>query len=114
MGIYKSILVFLFLMLIKTAAFSQKSTDDFSGKWKTAEGGIIEISRKESGFIGVGVLKKFVVLKDLQFKDGKWVSEMTNPAKNQTANCELLLEVNRIKIIARKGFFSKTIYWTKL
>jgi hypothetical protein len=104
----------LFLLLITTAGFSQKATDDFSGKWKTEEGGIIEISRKELGFIGVGVLKKFVVLKDLQFKDGKWVSEMSNPTKNQTANCELLLEVNRIKIIARKGIFSKTLYWAKL
>ncbi len=114
MVISKSFLVILFLMLMKTAVFSQRATNDFSGKWKTEEGGIIEISRKELGFIGVGVLKKFVVLKDLQFKDGKWVSEMTNPTKKQTANCELLVEVNRIKIIARKGIFSKTIYWTKL
>jgi hypothetical protein len=114
MGICKSFFLILFLMLIATAVFSQRATDDFSGKWKTEEGGIIEISRKELGFIGVGILKKFVVLKDLQFKDGKWVSEMSNPTQNQTANCELLLEVNRIKIIARKGIFSKTFYWSKL
>ena len=114
MRIYKSVMLCLFSILFCNLAFSQKATDDFSGKWKTEEGGTIEVSRKGAGFIGVGVLKKLVVLKDLQFKNGKWVSEMTNPTKNQTANCELLLEGNSIKIIARKGFFSKTIYWTKL
>jgi hypothetical protein len=114
MRIYKSCIFFLFLIFIKTTVFSQKATDNFSGKWKTEEGGTIEVSRTESGFIGVGVARKYVVLKNLQFKNGKWVSEMTNPVKNQTANCELLLEGNRIKIIARKGLFSKTIYWEKL
>jgi hypothetical protein len=114
MRIYKVILVLSFLIFLSINALSQKATDDFSGKWKTEEGGIIEVVRKESGFIGVGVIKKVVILKDLQFKKEKWVSEMTNPIKNQTANCELILEGNRIKIIARKGLFSKTIYWTKL
>ncbi len=105
---------FLFLILLSNVAFSQKATDDFSGKWKTEEGGIVEISRFEKGFIGVGAVKKIVIMKDLEFVNGKWVSEMTNPTKHQTANCELVLEANRIKIIARKGIFSKTIYWTKL
>ena len=94
--------------------FFKKATDDFSGKWKTEEGGKIEITKKAGGFIGVGIIKKLVILKDLQFITGKWVSEITNPLKNRTANCELFLENNRIKIIARKGIFSKTIYWTKL
>jgi hypothetical protein len=114
MSHYKVFFLFSFLLLISSVVFSQKATDDFSGIWKTEEGGMIEISKKENGFIGMGLAKKILILKDLQFINGKWVSEMTNPIKNQTANCELFLEANRIKIIARKGIFSKTIFWTKL
>ncbi len=114
MNHFKSVLLFAFLILGSNLAYSQKATDDFCGKWKTEEGGTIEITKKDEGFIGIGVLRKWVILKDLQFVNGKWVSEMTNPIKNRTANCELVLENNRIKIIARKGIFSKTIYWTKL
>jgi uncharacterized protein (DUF2147 family) len=94
-------------------SFSQKPTDDFSGKWKTEEGGVVEISKKEAGFIGLGVPAKKVIIKDLQFKEGKWVSEINNPIKNVIANGEFLLDGNRIKIIAKKSVFSKTIYWTK-
>ena len=114
MNHFKSCLLFSFLMFGSSFAFSQKATDDFSGKWETEEGGKIEITKKGGGFIGVGMIKKFVILKDLQFNTGKWVSEINNPLKNRTANCDLFLENNRIKIIARKGFFYKTIYWTKL
>jgi uncharacterized protein (DUF2147 family) len=95
-------------------AFSQKASDDFSGKWKTDEGGTIEISKKDGGFIGIGVTTKKLVIKDLQFKNGKWVSEIRNPLKDITANGEFILEGNKLKIIARKAFFSKTLYWIRL
>lgn len=111
---YKMVTLFLLFLLIGKNAFSQKATDDFSGKWKTEEGATVEISRKETGFIGVGAINKKTIVKDLQFKDGNWVSEITNPIKNVTANAVFLIEGNRLKIVAKKGFFSKTIYWTKL
>ncbi len=111
---YKKAFILIILIFIGKFAFSQKSTDDFSGKWKTEEGGVIEISKKENGFVGLGVPAKKVIVKDLQFKDGKWVSELNNPIKNVTANGEFIMEGNRIKIIAKKSVFSKTIYWTKL
>jgi len=101
----------LFLMSISLHA--QKATDDFSGIWKTEEGGIIEITRKDAGFVGIGIKTKKIVVKDLQFKNGKWVSEISNPLKSITANGEFILEGNKLKIIARKAFFSKTIYWTR-
>lgn len=111
---YKSVLFFTILMFLGEYAFSQKVTDDFSGKWKTEEGATVEISKKETGFTGVGAINKKTIVKDLQFKDRSWVSEITNPVKNVTANAIFLLEGNRIKIVAKKGFFSKTFYWSKL
>jgi len=111
---YKKALILSLLVFMCKFAFSQKSTDDFSGKWKTEEGGVVEISKKENGFVGLGVPAKKLIVKDLQFKDGKWVSEISNPIKNVTANGEFIMEGTRIKIIAKKSVFSKTLYWTKL
>ncbi|MCX6206720.1 MAG: hypothetical protein NTZ19_10765 [Bacteroidetes bacterium] len=110
---HKSLALFTLMLFIGFCSFAQKSTDDFSGKWKTEEGNIIEISKNGTGFIGMGTIHKQVIVKDLQFKDNKWVSEITNPIKNITANGEFLLDGNKIKIVARKSIFSKTIYWTK-
>ena len=109
----KKAFILIILIFIGKFAFSQKSTDDFSGKWKTEEGAVVEISKKDNGFIGLGVPAKKLIVKDLQFRDGKWISEIYNPIKNVTANGEFLLEGNKIKIIAKKSVFSKTIYWTK-
>lgn len=110
----KFTLLLAIFFLITNVVFSQKISDDFSGKWKTAEGGTIEITKKDAGFQGIGVTTKKVVVKDLQFKNGKWVSELRNPLKDIVANGEFILEGNQLKIIARKSFFSKTIYWTRL
>jgi hypothetical protein len=114
MNNYKKVLILSLIIFMGKFAYSQKSTDDFSGKWKTEEGSVIEISKKENGFIGLGVPAKKLIVKDLQFKDGKWVSEINNPIKNVTANGEFLIEGTRIKIVAKKSVFSKTLYWTKL
>jgi hypothetical protein len=111
---YKKTLILSLILFIGKFAFSQRPTDDFSGKWKTEEGGVVEFSKKENGFIGLGATSKKIVVKDLQFKEGKWLSEINNPLKNITANGEFLMEGNRIRIIARKSVFSKTLYWTKL
>lgn len=110
----KFIILISISFLITTVSFSQKASDDFSGKWKTEEGGTIEITKKDAGFQGVGVSTRKVVVKDLQFKNGKWVSEISNPLKDITANGEFILEGNKLKIIARKSFFSKTLYWVRL
>jgi uncharacterized protein (DUF2147 family) len=52
-------------------------------------------------------------LKDINFSDGKWLSAIYNPKKDVTADCELYLEGNQLKIVASKGLFSKTVIWTK-
>lgn len=110
---HKSFALFTLMMLVGSFSYAQKQSDDFSGKWKTAEGGVVEISKKGNGFVGFGAINKLLIVKDLQFKDNQWVSEITNPIKNITVNAEFLLDGNKIKIIAKKSLFSKTIYWTK-
>ena len=58
---------------------SQKSTDNFSGKWKTEEGVIIEIIKSDASFNGKPIGKNVFVLKDLTFTNGKWFGVLTNP-----------------------------------
>ena len=60
---------------------SQKSTDNFSGKWKTEEGVIIEIIKSDASFIGKPIGKNVFVLKDLTFTSGKWFGVLTNPKR---------------------------------
>ena len=104
--------VFLVGILMSSVTFAQGVTDDFSGKWKTDEGDII-ISKSAAGFVGEAEKKKVVILKDINFSAGQWVSVIYNPKKDVTADCELYLEGNQLKIVATKGLFSKTVVWTK-
>ena len=110
---YKKIVVLLWALLTSAVTFAQEATDDFAGKWKTAEGNSVVISKMGTGFIGQIVEKKIVVLKDINFSEGKWIAVVYNPIKDITADCELFLEGTHLKIVATKGLFSKTIYWTK-
>lgn len=66
---------------------SQKSTDNFSGKWKTEEGVIIEITKSEASFNRKPIGKNIFVIKDITFTNGKWFGVLTNPKKKVTANC---------------------------
>lgn len=108
-----NIFVFLVGILMSSVTFAQGASDDFSGKWKTDEGDIIIISKSAAGFVGEAEKKKIVILKDINFSAGQWVSVIYNPKKDVTADCELYLEGNQLKIVATKGLFSKTVVWTK-
>jgi hypothetical protein len=99
--------------LTTTLTFAQKPTDDFSGKWKTTEGKIITISKTGTSFIGKAEDNKTIVLNQVKFSEKKWSAIISNPKENKTANCELILEGENLKIIAKKGIMSKTIIWTK-
>jgi len=106
--------IFAFFILFTTSfTFAQKATDNFAGKWKSAEGTIIEITKSGAVFIGKPTGKSVEVLKNLTFQNGKWVGILTNPLKNTTANCEAYLEGRKIKFVAKKGIMSKEIFWTK-
>lgn len=61
---------------------SQKSTDNFSGKWKKEEGVTIEIIKSDASFNGKPIGKNVFVLKDLTFNNGKWFGVLTNPKRS--------------------------------
>ncbi len=102
--------VFIFLF---NYAFAQKASDDFTGKWKAPKGDIIRIHKTKIGFIGKTIKEGVVVLKDVKFAEGKWTAVIMNPRENIVADCELILELGKLKIIAKKGPFQKSLYWTK-
>jgi len=110
----KEILSLIFALFMSSLAVAQKSTDNFSGQWKTAEGNIVEITKLGLGFIGKPKDRDVVVLKDLLFINGHWKGTLNNPVKNTTANCEAYLEGNKIRFVAIKGIMKKEIFWTKI
>ena len=103
--------LFIVVSLLTTSfALAQKATDNFAGKYKTDDGGIITIAKTTTGFVGTDETKK-IVLKDVKFDGKEWKATIYNPKKDMTASAEILLVGNKLKIVAHKGFLSKTIYW---
>ena len=100
----------LIVLAFTSVTFAQKATDNFAGKYKTDDGGIVTITKTASGFVGIDDTKK-VVLKDVKFDGKEWKAVVINPKKDIVANGEILLEGNKLKIVAHKGFLAKTIYW---
>ncbi len=98
------------ILLTTTFALAQKATDNFAGKYKTDDGGIITVTKTSTGFLGTDETKK-VVLKDVKFDGKEWKATIINPKKDITASGKILLVGNKLKIVAHKGFISKTIYW---
>jgi hypothetical protein len=109
----KKIIPLFTALLFTVFAMAQKSTDNFTGRWKTAEGAIIEINKSGLAFIGKPQRKDVVVLYNLTFTDGKWKGILSNPKKNTSANCEAYLEGNKIRFVVKKGMMKKEIVWTK-
>ena len=56
---------------MSSAAFAQKATDNFAGKYKTDDGGIVTITKTATGFVGINETKAFV-LKDVKFDGKEW------------------------------------------
>jgi len=104
------IITHIFFTLI---VYAQKASDDFSGKWKAPKGAIIIVSKTAEGFIGKTEVEDALVLKDVQYKNKKWTAIVMNPKEKLTAKCELILQPTKLKIIAKKGIFRKTLYWKK-
>lgn len=101
------------LMFFAALTFAQKASDDFTGKWKAPKGAIIIVTKTNDGFIGKTEAENVLVLKDVKFNANKWTAIIMNPKENLTAQCELILLATKIKIIAKKGMFHRTLYWTK-
>ena len=103
----------LIALAFTSVTFAQKATDNFAGKYKTDDGGLVTISKTASGFVGIDDTKK-VVLKEVKFDGKEWKAVVINPKKDIVANGEILLEGNKLKIVAHKGFLSKTVYWEEI
>ena len=106
----KKLFYLMIAVTMSFAAFAQKATDNFAGKYKTDDGEIVTITKTATGFIGMDEMK-MVVLKDVKFDGKEWKATIINPKKDMTASGEILIEGNKLKIVARKGPMSKTIYW---
>lgn len=104
------ILVFLVLTVV---AYGQKSTDDFSGKWKTDKGDLIEITKNGNSYTGTAGEKKKIVLENLHFANGKWTATIIKPKDGEKVDAILTLTDNKINIFVSKGMISKTIVWIK-
>ncbi|WP_338876878.1 hypothetical protein WBJ53_14585 [Spirosoma sp. SC4-14] len=108
------LLIFCVLVGLTSRLFAQKPTDNFAGNYKTDDDGVlIVISKTSTGFVGVDPAKR-VVLKDIKFTDGRWKGIVYNPKKDITAECEVYLVGNKLKIVAHKGILTKTVYWDKV
>jgi len=106
--------IFCLLFGLTSSLSAQKATDNFAGNYKTDDDGVlIVISKTSTGFVGIDPNKR-VVLKDIKFVDGQWKGIVYNPRKDITAECELYLVGNKLKIVAHKGILTKTVYWEKL
>jgi hypothetical protein len=100
-------------VLFSTFILAQKANDNFTGRWKAPKGDIIRVYKTKHSFIGKTVNEGTVVLKNVKFADGKWTAIIMNPREKIIADCELILETGKLKIIAKMGVFQKTLYWEK-
>jgi hypothetical protein len=108
--------IYLFFLILPSIQFQQKNhstKEDFVGRWKAPKGAIVVVSVLDEGFIGTTEIENALVLKDVKYLNGKWKATIMNPKEKLIAKCELILLPTKIKIIARKGIFRKTLYWTK-
>ncbi|GAB4028616.1 DUF2147 domain-containing protein [Spirosoma koreense] len=109
----QKLFIMTLLLSFTSRLFAQKPSDNLAGNYKTDDdGALIVISKTSTGFVGIDPAKR-IVLKDIKFVDGQWKGIVYNPKKDITATCELLLVDNKLKIVARKGIITKTIYWEK-
>ena len=102
------VLIFLF---IGTVAFAQKAgNESILGSYKTEDGALIKIEKTDQGILAIDPDKK-IILKELQKVGSKWVGIIQDPKNERSANCEITSEEGKLKIIARKGFITKTLIW---
>jgi hypothetical protein len=102
------------LTIFSSALFAQRTPDDICGKYKTnEEGAIIKILKKDGKVIAYDPSDK-QTLYNLKVEDGLLKGTVTDNRKNLTANCIVTLSGSTLKIVAKKAFITKTVYWTKI
>ena len=107
------IILTLILSITSITIYGQKSSDNFSGKWKTEKGIVIEIIKNGNIFTGIDIELKKITIQNLKFSNGKWMATVIKPKDGTKAIGTFTLEDNKIKIVAHKGIFSKTFFLIK-
>ena len=110
---YLKLIATTVFLIFQLASISQNTKENFVGKWIAPKGAVIIVSIKDDAFIGKTEKENAIVLTDVKFSNGKWQAVVLNPKENIKAKCELISYPTKLKIIARKGIFHKTIYWRK-
>ncbi|MHA3047672.1 hypothetical protein JSO59_010000 [Riemerella anatipestifer] len=107
------ILSVLLLGTLSTQMFGQKTAEAFVDKWKTQEEkAIINIVNKNGKILGYDPAGK-IAIQNFRLEDGKWKASLYDSKKDMSAEGEVYLQGNKLKIIARKAFLTKTMYWDK-
>jgi hypothetical protein len=114
MNRFKRVFITIIILSFQILLFSQTKKENFVGKWKAPKGAIIIVSILDDAFIGKTEKENAIVLKDVKYSNGRWRGVVLNPKEKLTAKCELVLYPTKIKIIAKKGMFRKTLYWKKV
>lgn len=109
----KAASILMVFLCIICLAFQQVK-DDFTGKWKTEKGQVINIYKTGAGFTGTAGPEDIMVLKEVHLSDGIWKGNLIKPGSNNLVPCELRLIGDAIVITAKKGMFSKSFTWTKV
>jgi uncharacterized protein (DUF2147 family) len=107
----KKVIITTLMGLLSVEGYSQKATDNFTGKWKTDKGVVIYIEKKENRFVGTTASN--TILNNLHFVDDAWKGTLIKPENNEQFNCTAILEGNKLKLTIKKGIVSKTIVWIK-
>ncbi|WP_312336770.1 hypothetical protein [Sphingobacterium sp.] len=108
----KKVLSSILIMFMTMTTIAQSANDNFVGKWKTEEGFIITITNNNGKFSGVDP-KGRPTLYNVRFERNEWKGTVENHDTGQKGNCEMYLMGKKLKIVAHKGIFSKTLYWAK-
>lgn len=97
--------------LLSVVGYCQKATDNFSEKWKTDKGIIIDIVKNGNSFNGTAGSR--LILDDLHYTSGVWKGTFNRPLKNQKKECTAIIQDNKLKITIKNDSGSETIIWTK-
>ena len=117
----KTTIVFL-MMLAFNFQFDQKDENTIEGVWfaKELENSTIEITKNNKN-IWIGkiiesdnksIINKIIFNNLKSDNEAKWIGKLTNPIKEIEVDAKLnLVNPNKLKIVGKKFFFTKTFYW---
>lgn len=117
-----SILFFLFLVTIQTAMISQ---DNISGTWlaEDLDHSVINIYKENDGLYYAKITESEnkayinkIVLKEMKYnpKDKVWKGTIYSPKRNMEIDGTISLDSNeKMKLVGKKYFMTKTFYWTR-